>query len=109
MDQAFQVAIPLIGNIQADIGTLLTSIILLMFICAGFDFVIQMMMAGRENRNLEGFLESSRENAQKYDELADTFADGSWERDYNDQLSASYRTDAIRAEKKLSWRRRGKS
>ena len=43
MEEAFQVAIPLVGNIRADISTLLSGLILLGFIILGMDYIRAMM------------------------------------------------------------------
>lgn len=94
MEQAFQVAIPLLGNIQMDIGTLLSAIVFLMLLVTGFDLVMKMLMGNWEYSRNNQWADKFSTAAKEARYIRDSYDRGSigWEENnliYKNLLSRS--------------------
>ena len=79
MDQAFQVALPLLGQIQLDVGTVISGIVLLMFLIVGFDLVTAMLLPRFESRRYGRSADYFEEQARNVREARDSWSRDSFE------------------------------
>ena len=81
MDQAFQVALPLVGQIQLDIGTIVTALVGFMLLVAGFDLVKAMLFPPLESSRFNRSADYYEEQARNARQARDTWSRGSFEWD----------------------------
>ncbi len=86
MDQAFQIALPLVGQIQLDIGTVLSAMIGFMFLIAGFDLVKLMLFPRWQASRFSSSADYWEDQARTVRTARDSHMKGSFEWDEQNKL-----------------------